>query len=155
MLCCQIIISNSPHIVKGNPHKDCTVFSWATLRKDCVWIAPGIFREIKQKAQAILDVLTSIFVKYRKKLISKTDAKLFSGLCAVLPQVYLTIFPPATQQFLPVFKQAECTRFSFKNRLTIPTATFPGIFRATPHNNCVWIAQGNILGYKTKTRRQY
>ena len=45
-----------------------------------------IFRQMKQKAEWILDVFTSIFVKYDGKFASRWRAKSPDALCAVLPQ---------------------------------------------------------------------
>ncbi|MDY3655951.1 MAG: hypothetical protein SO054_07325, partial [Ruminococcus callidus] len=44
-----------------------------------------IFRQMKQKAEWILDVFTSIFVKYDGKFASRWRAKSPDALCAVLP----------------------------------------------------------------------
>ena len=47
-----------------------------------------IFRQMKQKAEWILDVFTSIFVKYDGKFASRWRAKSPDALCAVLPQAF-------------------------------------------------------------------
>ena len=44
-----------------------------------------IFRQMKQKAERILDVFTSIFVKYDGKVASRWRTKSPDALCAVLP----------------------------------------------------------------------
>ena len=51
-----------------------------------------IFRQMKQKAEWILDVFTSIFVKYDGKFASRWRAKSPDALCAVLPNIFSCIF---------------------------------------------------------------
>ena len=48
-----------------------------------------IFRQMKQKAEGILDVFTSILVKYDGKFASRWRAKSPDALCAVLPKIDL------------------------------------------------------------------
>ena len=63
-----------------------------------------IFRQMKQKAEWILDVFTSIFVKYDGKFASRWRAKSTDALCAVLPIIIYTgdfpLFCPIRRYFL-------------------------------------------------------
>ena len=89
-----------------------------------------IFRQMKQKAEWILDVFTSIFVKYDRKFASRWRAKSPDALCAVLlygKHISKKPCPVKTGQGSRLFKTTHFQR----------AVTLLSLMR-TPHLHLLW-----------------